>query len=639
MKGEKNEGKQMVPLFPPGLHISDGDKGGPRAPAKNNKNKMTLSEEYTMNSECPELRSGPRPPLPMPPFNGYTNFISQASPSDVAGVKRKVRPALASMNECPNLPEWYNYPCSGGVSGPANYPDPSSSKCISVQPPCGFPSCCTDENDFSVSSFLQPGKILNYSNPQLHVKKEKLDTFSKQSLNNGGNRIYRPSFTALQHDHLKKTSTGDVDTCRLDFTKAQQLCVELKNMHKSKTVADDMPALCGVASRKRTCPVDDKDHSSPLAGGCDQQANIDNLSLKIGDAVNREETSDSCTEDTSDEVVRVLDQRVFLKARKTMVHQQKMFSLQVFELHRLVTVQRCIARSPQLLHETTFDPNMPSIKFPPISKLLYVSPVDSTPAIAKEKVDPPKSNVGMDCGLLPLPTSDVEKGILAPHKPLPTPASIAIDPKLAPWCLPVPTGNQWLVPVRSPLEGLIYKPYPGPCFPTVGFMAPVYGNCPPISLSSVGGPTYGGIPPPNEQTNGGFCSTELRQSYLQPYPMPLLSSAGAQAAELDKSLSSNFFMPNQIRCKVSNQSVVVSECGANLHRSNGSEMQGSTRTETSHPEILEGDTLLLFPTTPSLQRNEQRVQAIKVVPRNGLSASASAARIFQSIQEERRQQE
>lgn len=230
-------------------------------------------------------------------------------------MKRKVRPVLASMNEYPNVAEWYYSPCSGVVSGPANYSDPNSSKCISVQPLYGFPSCCTDENDFRVSSFLQPGKILNSVHPQLRVKKEKLD------------RISRPSITALQRDHLKKTSTGGDETSRLDFPKAQQLCVKLKNMHKSKTVADDTPALCGVASRKSTCAVDDDDKapSSPLAGGCNQQANIgnDHLSLKIGGAVKREETSDTCIEDSIDlasgEVVRVIGQRVFLKARKTMI--------------------------------------------------------------------------------------------------------------------------------------------------------------------------------------------------------------------------------------------------------------------------------------------------------------------------------
>lgn len=324
-------------------------------------------------------------------------------------------------------------------------------------------------------------------------------------------------------------------------------------------------------------------------------------------------------------------------------------------------MQRHIARSPEILHENSFDPNKPSIKFPPINKLLYVASLDPSPAVAKAKIETLKSNLGTECGaealrgLLPLPTTDVEKGHLAqPSTPksLPNPASISMDPKLAPWCFPVQTGNQWLVPVRSPSEGLIYKPYPGPCFPNSGFMAPVYGNCAPIGLSSLGGGAAQSVPQSNEHGSGGFCSSELSHSYLQqPYAMnpscpnpELKSSTGAPAGELDKTSStgnSNFFVPHQIPSRVSSQQspVVVSDSGGNLHRSNGSEMQGIT--ETSPTQRLEGDALSLFPTTPSLQaaRNEQRVHAIKVVPHNRMSASASAAWIFQSIQEERRKQE
>ncbi|XP_047964118.1 protein EARLY FLOWERING 3-like isoform X1 [Salvia hispanica] len=652
MKGDKDEGKQMVPLFTSGLRIGDEDRGGPSAPPP--RKTMALFEQG------PKLNYGPRL-LPVPSGHGSTNFVSQTSSNNVSGVKRKVRPVLAS-NECPNSPEWYYSHCSAGASVPENYPDPSSSsslmmkaKCISVQPPPVFPSYsnrCTNEKDFGVSSFLQPEKIRNYGNPQLHVKKEKLDTIisrlsketktrdhenSKLYLNSSGNRISHPSIAALQYDHLKKTSMGDDEMSRLDFPQTEKLCLEYKNLPKSKTVAADLSA-CGVVSRKSTSSIDDKAHSSTVAGDCNLRANIDSdpLSLKIGDGVKREETSDAFAVNSilgldiaSDEVVRVIGQRLFLKARKTMIHQQKVFSLQKFELHRLITVQRHIAQYPEILRETTFDP---SIKFPPINKLLYVSPLDPSLATAKAKIDLPKSSLGSEaiCGLLPLPPTDLEKGLLPQQTPLPNPASIPLDPKLAPWCLPVPTGNQWLVPVRSPSEGLIYKPYPGPCFPTVRFMAPVYGNCPPVSLGSLGGAAYGGIPPPNEERNEGFCRTEPSQSYLQPYPMPL-------AGEIDKSLSSNLFVPPPIPCKVSSQSVVVSECGGNLHRSNGSEMQGCT--ETSDSKRLEGDALPLFPTTPSLQRNEQRVQAIRVVPHNRTLASASAARIFQSIQEERRNHE
>lgn len=241
------------------------------------------------------------------------------------------------MNECPRSPEWYYSHCSGGVSGPANYPNPSTlsslmmkAKCISFQTPCGFSShsnCCTDENDFGVSSFLQS----NYDTPQLHVKKEKVNTFSSKLLkeakigdqNNDGNKISHLGIAALQRNHLKKTGSGDDEMSRLDFPQARQLRLEFKNLHNSKTVADDMSALCSFALKKSTST-----HSSPRGGDCQQWANIDNdpFSLKIGDAIKREETSDACTEDSivgldlaTDEVVRVIGQRLFLKARKTMV--------------------------------------------------------------------------------------------------------------------------------------------------------------------------------------------------------------------------------------------------------------------------------------------------------------------------------
>lgn len=283
-------------------------------------------------------------------------------------------------------------------------------------------------------------------------------------------------------------------------------------------------------------------------------------------------------------------------------------------------MQRHIAKSPEILHENAFDSTKPPIKFPPINKLLYVSPLDQSPPISKPKLDPLKSNLDTDFPDVFSGLEKVEKGLLPHQKPLPNPPSIPIDPKLAPFCLPVPTGNQWLVPVRSPSEGLIYKPYPGPCFPSASFMGPVYGNCPPVGLNSF---------PSNEQGN------EINQSYLQSYPMPMMNSSSLNL-DLDKGSSSNYIALHQPLCKRSSGAVASEGGGTNLHRSNGSEMQDET---TSPGERAEGDALSLFPTTPSCQKNEQRVHAIKVVPHNRTSASASAARIFQSIQEERRKQE
>ncbi|KAI3463289.1 hypothetical protein Pfo_019952 [Paulownia fortunei] len=760
MNGGKDEGKPTDPLFR-GLHINDADKGGPKAPPRN---KMTLSEQSNVPSQSSKLRSGSIEALPVPPSNGCSSFVSQASSSNVASAKRKVRPTFGSMPGSSHLTERYYSYYSGGVisntslknsepwmSGPANYQNPRASanlmmkaECNLVQS-CGFSSynnCCTqnpgDENDLTVPCFLQSGKTLNYGNLQLHVDKEKVATFgsiSSGKLHNAclklpketrsgdqttehhrnigeensilsqdnencsekpilvssigeqisadaflaGNKISELGTRALHTNQHKKSSLGD-EQSRLHDSYAQPR-QECKILQKDKTVTDGMSGMPETVTRKRCASaMDDSSHSSPRVGNCNELSKIDLLrecskdkdcgTLQVENADKKQDISDTSKEDSipgldliAEDVVRVIGQRLFWKARKTIVHQQRIFSVQIFELHRLIKVQRLIARSPEMLHINNFHPNKPSIQFPPMNKLLYVTPLDPLPAVAKPKVDALKSNPGKDCGaeavsgMLPLPTTNAEKGHLAQQltpKPLPTPASIPSDTKLAPLCFHPPPGNQWLVPVRSPSEGLIYKPYTGPCFPTVGFMAPVYGNCGPISLSTLRGTAYG-VPAPNEHESGRFYGTELDRSYFQPYAMPLInasgsnlqveqiSSAGVQVAELDKNSSTgnaNFSIPCESLGKVSSQqSAVVSDYSGDLHRPKRSDRQGCSAS--SPAERLEGEALSLFPTTPSRQvlkdqSNDQRVQVIKVVPHNRKSAPASAARIFQSIQEERK---
>lgn len=238
-------------------------------------------------------------------------------------------------------------------------------------------------------------------------------------------------------------------------------------------------------------------------------------------------------------------------------------------------MQRLIARSPETLHTIT-----PSLKFPPMNKLLYVSPLDTSVAKTKGEVDVLKCDPVTDRGV-PLPS--VEKG-----QPLPNPA---------PWCFPPPPGNQWLIPVRSPSEGLIYKPCPGPCFPTVGFMPPAYS-----------------VAAPNEHGTGGCYNGEMGQSYFQPYPMPPLMNASCSVNEVKSGENDK------------------SSFKLDLH------------SHKQQCERLEKDALSLFPTTPSVdvlkeRRNEHKVQVIKVVPYSRNSTPASVARILQSIQEGRRKHE
>lgn len=284
------------------------------------------------------------------------------------------------MNESSHLTERnYSY-CSGGVTsstslrsfepwmpGPANYQNTSSSanlmmkaKCISVQPR-GFSSYsnwCThnpgDENDSKAASFLQSGKTLNYVNLQLHQNKEKAITCSSissgklhsaslklpketesgdQTMEHDGNLGEENCKLSQNNEHYlagnkqKKTSFGD-EMSSLSFPYAQPR-LECKILQKSKTVADGMSAMSETVKRKGCASaMEDSSHSSPRVGDCIKECsdNKDCVPLKLEIAIKKEEISDTSMEGsipgvhlTPDEVIGVIGQRLFLKARETIV--------------------------------------------------------------------------------------------------------------------------------------------------------------------------------------------------------------------------------------------------------------------------------------------------------------------------------
>ncbi|KAE8659541.1 hypothetical protein F3Y22_tig00116962pilonHSYRG00617 [Hibiscus syriacus] len=107
------------------------------------------------------------------------------------------------------------------------------------------------------------------------------------------------------------------------------------------------------------------------------------------------------------------------------------------------------------------------------------------------------------------------------------------DEKAVTW-LPLPSlglsppESQWLVPVMSPSEGLVYKPYAGPCPPTAGFLAPVYGGCGPLNQTAVGADflntTYG-VPASHQHGIGILPGNRPRcQTYFPHYGMPVTNS-------------------------------------------------------------------------------------------------------------------
>lgn len=398
-------------------------------------------------------------------------------------------------------------------------------------------------------------------------------------------------------------------------------------------------------------------------------------SIHGGDVSKNDDVSDtsmvdsiSCLNLSPDDIVRVIGEKQFWKARREIVKQQRVFAVQVFELHRLIKVQKLIAKSPHLLLEDNLITGKPLFSVSPAKKLASEFISESLPLIVKPKYDSQKANSSTECvaenavGKLNLPSlnKDANKRVVSQgshHGPcsgnIPL-ASMATDVYQTPWCYHPPPGNQWLVPVMSPSQGLVYKPYSGPCPPTAGFMAPIYGSCGPISLSPIP-PTYQqGI----EILPG---TTPLAQTYFPPYAMPIMNpSISSSAVEqmspfpkarlnpLDNQVSTrdiNFTMPYQSSCNMSSETSGAKSCYAGKFQlSKCSDLRVSTASSPSEKEPQE-DTIPLFSMEPTVQiskqPNETRIskqqtQVIKVVPHNPQSATESAARIFQSIQEERK---
>nr|AFK35699.1 unknown [Medicago truncatula] len=177
----------------------------------------------------------------------------------------------------------------------------------------------------------------------------------------------------------------------------------------------------------------------------------------------------------------------------------------------------------------------------------------------------------------------------------------------------------------SPSEGLVYKPYPGPGYtgavyggyrpfgqgpPDVTFMNPAYGV--PDFHQAIAVPPF--IPP------GGY-------PYFPPHGVPAMyQSASVSAVEQKNGATLHVRKPQPFRER-------------ELESSPGEKAQEIIKEKFAE----ERDTLFFSFTVPIVSKEvlksletRQKPQVIRVVPHNPRFATVSAARIFQSIQEERK---
>ncbi|KAL5822627.1 hypothetical protein ACOSQ4_020527 [Xanthoceras sorbifolium] len=464
-------------------------------------------------------------------------------------------------------------------------------------------------------------------------------------------------------------------------------------------VRDEMSLRDGIDKenafkvRTKSCsppsPGDDSSSPNGLENGSECCEDKNGRPVQVREVDGHNDVSNTCMMDSisvlglsPDVVVGAIGEKQFWKARSAIINQQRIFEVQVFELHRLMKVQKLIARSPHLLLDDQLYVDKPPLNMYLVKKLPPKYILEASTQIEKPKGNSQKPDHRTECsdenavGNLPLPSInyDTSKGLVTPQSnfgsysgnALPTPVARNIKPSQ--WCFPPPgnqwhfppPGNQWLVSVMSPTEGLVYKPYTGPCPPTAGFVAPFYGSCGPVSLTPAGGDflsTAYGVPASHQQGIGILPGTPpLGQTYLPPYGMlvmnPSISSSvvakmssfpGARAKDNHLSVGDiNFFIPHQSSCNMSSQMSQVISCVGKYQASKESEVQGIK--ESSHAERAKEDGPPLFPMEPIVQAsdqnaktNEQQSRVIKVIPHKPRLATESAARIFQSIQEGRKQ--
>lgn len=275
--------------------------------------------------------------------------------------------------------------------------------------------------------------------------------------------------------------------------------------------------------------------------------------------------------------------------------------------------------------------------------------------VSKQRKDFEKPNISMECSA----ENTVGKASFSSVQNNSQPSSYSLfsghpitnDSTIGPWSFNQPSGHQWLIPVMTPSEGLVYKPYPGP-----GVTSSICGGYGPPGST----PSYG-IPPSHHQYQGVRMPYALPagHNYFPSYGMPVINPAISSSA-VDQSSQfaaqgfqgqlsggeANFYVQRQNSSNMpSNKSGTVPDVKSRSSRdvemqaSTASSPNGTTNKITVDNATERRNVLPLFPTSPATKNSDisSQPQVIKVVPRNARSATESAARIFQSIQEERKQ--
>ncbi|XP_027330064.1 protein HEADING DATE 3B-like isoform X2 [Abrus precatorius] len=644
MKRGKEEEKG--PMFPR-LHVNDTEKGGPRAPPRN---KMALYEQFSI----PSQRFNP---------NSSSNILSQP-PSSTRRKKvdeddfcvyiqsragQSNDKTLESFNKKKFTPLGTRNFCSSVSLQNDADKDPSPTQFGS--PLVGMRKDVRSENQGhpKVSSSRQQPimSVKNKASGEIEDQVMQAKVFPNQEDQDCSVPNIRCQDDAcLQQEYVDGSQYKEID-------RGNDLST--RDMDNENAL---VPKGCFCATANQTSLLEasnDAEYHDTGSGSPIQKENLeesgDFSKVSIVKKI-------SCLKVSPDDVVGIIGQKRFWKARREIANQQRVFAVQVFELHRLIKVQQLIAASPDiLLEDGAFIGNFPRKGSTPKSLALEVV-VEPQQQNHKRQNDSEKPNHKTECsaenavGKKTSFSSRKNGSHLTNHTPFPgnpQQANETTDNRTSPWCFNQSPGHQWLIPVMSASEGLVYKPYPGPGF-TGTMQGGPFGQVP--FGATFMNPAYG-IPASHQVPQ--FVPPGSHACF-PPYGMPVMNQAasGSAVEQVNRFAAQGSHGQNaHASVEGANFNTHHNQSSSNLRIqrnetqkfqvSKGRELQGSPASSPS--EMAQGirerklseasvDAHSLF--LQSLETRHQ-TQVIKVVPHNRNSATESAARIFRSIQEERKQ--
>ncbi|KAI4355552.1 hypothetical protein L6164_004312 [Bauhinia variegata] len=667
MKGGNDEGKEISPMFPR-LHIKDAGKGGPKAPPRN---KMALYEQFSKPSQS--FASGSASLFPLPSRNNC-QFPSE---SGHIGGRQSIQFCTSTA------PSFLDEKIHAYSSREVNFNKLKPDDLFN----CKYSQQKFDGKDDFIAPDSSHGRKSCCSIGQNNEDEEKLaqhkSSYSLKSQNSLRKTVYSTGSIELKLAHYgknQKEEHSEVSQINqkpeegsshplaglVDITDASS--IEGGNAHTQKenaALGDKINHRDGYLEKMAVSDVNKHPDGLEIGSKCYQ---VKRGRHKDVDTHRRCDGSNKPISDSilakgffPDDVLGVIGEKQFWKARTTIINQQRIFHVQVFELHRLIEVQRSFAGSPHLLLKDKLLLRKPSVSA--LNKLQSDSVTERPSSIVKpngKSEKPTTSKLAEENAAvkIPLPcvSNSMSKGLVnqmsnnSHHSASPQIAPAAISSKRSSYCIYPPPGNQWLVPVMSPSEGLVYKPIIGSCPPNVGFMGP-YGAYGPVSLSSgskdVSDSAH--VVLASHEGLGVLSGTPLPQ-FFPPLVPPLMNpsisgSAIEHMTPLTKMLPNDHedhpstgevdsAILNQSSCNVSSPTSKVMSTEVKHFQS--SEVLRSTAS--SPTKRMKGEVLPLFPVAPtfwppaSADRNTQVIdqppRVIKALPHNPRIATESAARIF-----------